>query len=162
MRRVPGETIVRPISRIGRVLAFAIGLFAFGLSIVGHQLDSGYADDRIRLTGNHQVQAEAFTPLGNAPLDAPLQLQIRFALRNQAALNHLLADQQNPASLRYHKWLKTGEFFSRFGPSNAEVKALEAWLRSEGFTIKSRAPGYLEFTGNVAQTQQAFDVRIAR
>ena len=162
MRRVLREASVRPLSRIGRVLALAIGLCAFGFSIVGHQLDSGYADDRVRLNGNHPAQAEAFTPLGDAALDAPLEMQIRFALRNQAVLDQLLADQQNPASERYHKWLKTGEFFRRFGPSSSEVQALEGWLKSEGFIITSRAPGYLEFKGNVAQAQHAFDVRIAR
>ncbi len=148
--------------RSGRVVALALGLCAFAWSLLGSHSDPGYADDRLRLSGNHPLQAEVFAPLGNAALDAPLEMQIRFAVRHQAALDQLLEDQQKPASARYHQWLKTGEFFSRFGPSSSEVEALEHWLMSEGFAIASRAPGYLEFKGTVAQAQQAFDVRIAR
>ena len=107
-------------------------------------------------------QAEGFTSLGDAAANASLDMQIRFALRNRAELDQLLADQQNPASAHYHQWLKTGEFLRRFGPSNSEVKALEAWLTSQGFTITTRASDHLAFTGDVATAQHAFEVRIAR
>jgi subtilase family serine protease len=89
-------------------------------------------------------------------------MQIRFALRHQAELDQLLADQQNPNSVHFHQWLKTGEFFRRFGPSTSEVKALETWLGSQGFTIKKKTPNSLELQGSVAQAQQAFELKIAR
>ena len=148
--------------RIGRVLALTAGLCIFSFLVFGRHLGLGLADDRVRLSGNHSLLAEAFSPLGNAALDAPLRMQIRFALRDQAALVQLLVDQQNPASKNFHKWLKTGEFSRRFGPASSEVKAVEQWLEAQGFMITSRAPGYLGFSGNVAQTQNTFDVRIAR
>jgi hypothetical protein len=97
MRQNPGELPVRPSTRIARILALAIGLCAFGVATFGRQLTAGYADDGVPLPGNHPVQAEAFTPLSNAALDAPVELQIRFAVRHQAALDRLLANQQNPA-----------------------------------------------------------------
>ncbi len=161
MHTVPGEAFVRVVVRMGRgLLLLALALCAF--EILDRQPAPGYADDSFRLEGNHPAQAEAFTPLSDAALDAPLTMEIRFALRNRAVLDRLLADQQNPASARYHKWLKTGEFGRRFGPTNSEVKALEEWLQNEGFTITNRAPDHLEFAGSVAQTQHTFDVRIAR
>ena len=89
-------------------------------------------------------------------------MQIRLALHNESELDQLLADQQNPASARYHQWLKSGDFSRRFGPTGSEVKALEAWLQSEGFTITSGEPGSVKFRGNIGQAQQTFDVRIAR
>lgn len=162
MRRFLGEALIRVLFGVGRVLALALGVYAFGFLIVGRQPTAGYADDEVRLNGNHPAAAEAFTPLGNAAPDAPLAMQVRFAVQHQGELAQLLADQQNPASPQYHKWLKTGEFAHRFGPSEEEVEALEAWLKSGGFTITRRAPDHLEFAGNVAQAQQAFEVTIAR
>ena len=130
--------------------------------MIGVRPVRGYAEDRIRIAGNHPDQAEAFTALGNAALDAPLEMQIRFALRNQADLDQLLADQQNPESPRYHQWLKTGDFVRQFGPHSSDVTALETWLKDEGFVISNKEPGYLEFRGSVAQAQRTFDVSIAR
>jgi len=91
-----------------------------------------------------------------------MQMQIRYAIRNQRALTRLLADQQNPASPSYHKWLKTGEFARRFGPTPAQIRALESWLSNEGFIITNHEPGALDFSGSVAQTEHTFEVRIAR
>jgi subtilase family serine protease len=89
-------------------------------------------------------------------------MQIRFALRNQAALDKLLLDLQNPASPHYHHWLKTGEFARRFGPSKSEVKAVEAWLKSQGFAVSTTSQRDIAFQGDVSQAQQTFEVRIAR
>ncbi|HVN28583.1 MAG TPA: protease pro-enzyme activation domain-containing protein, partial [Candidatus Binataceae bacterium] len=147
---------------MGRALALAVGVCAFSISTFGYQLARGYADDGVALTGNHPAQAETFSSMGNAPLDAPLHMQVRFAIRNQAELDRLLAEQQDPASPRFHKWLKKGEFDQRFGVSAAQTKAVEAWLKSEGFDIGKRTAGSLDFSGTVAQAQQTFAVRIAR
>ncbi len=148
--------------RTGRILILTAALCLLSLLKVGRNPASGFAEDSVRLPGNHSAQAEVFTPLGDAAPDAPLHMQLRFALHNQAALEQLIADQQNPTSKHFHKWLKTGEFGHRFGPSTAEVKAAEQWLKSNGFTITTRAPSYLGFSGSVAQAQHAFEVRIAR
>ena len=81
-----------------------------------------------QLIGNHPIAAESATTNAVADPGARLDLQIRFALRHQAALEQLLAEQQNPTSPNYHRWLKTGEFFQRFGPTKSEVKAVTEWL----------------------------------
>src|SRR5579872_1898397 len=160
--RLSWQSSVRALVRSARIIALAMTLCVFGLPMMEDQLSPSYAEDGVRLAGNHPVAAETFTPLGDAAPDASLQMQIRFAVHNRKALDQLLADQQNRASARYHKWLKTGEFQRRFGPSGAEVKALESWLIGEGFTIASRGAGFLEFSGTVAQTEHTFEVRIAR
>ena len=108
--------------RFAKVHALALGVL--GLSMLVCPVGSGHAAEGVRLSGNHPAQAEAFSSLGGAALDSPLQMQIRFAVRNRAALDQLLEDQQNPDSARYHQWLKTGEFAARFGPSSSEVSAL--------------------------------------
>ncbi len=162
MRGSSGHVSARSPCRYGGIVALAIGLAAFCLSIVAYHPHPGYANDGVRLSGNHPIAAEAFTSLGDAAENTSLDMQIRFALRNRDELDRLLADQQNPASAHFHQWLKTGEFLHRFGPGKSEVKALEAWLTSQGFTITTRASDHLAFTGDVATAQHAFEVRIAR
>jgi len=132
---------------------FSVALFFSGIS---------GADDEAMLTGNHPVEAESFRQLGEASPNTSLEMQIRFALRNKRGLEKLLADQQNPASANYHKWLTRDEFVKRFGPSPAQVNSVADWLTSEGFTVTRRSGSSLEFSGAVAQTQRTFAVRIAK
>lgn len=162
MRGSSGHESARNPFRYGGIVALAIGFASFCLSIVAYQPHPGYANDGVRLSRNHPIAAEGFTSLGDAAANTSLDMQIRFALRNRGELDQLLADQQNPASAQFHQWLKTGEFLRRFGPGKSEVKALEAWLTSQGFTITTRASDHLAFTGDVATAQHAFEVRIAR
>lgn len=106
--------------------------------------------------------AEALSSLGNADLNQALTMEVRFALRNQAELDQLLKEQEDPASPNYRKWLKSGEFDSRFGARPADVKAVANWLTSEGFTVTETSAESLRFTGNVAMAQRSFSTRIAR
>lgn len=113
------------------------------------------------LAGNHPAAVETHTAVGNADSAQPLTMDIRFNLRNTAELQALITAQHDPSSPDYHRWLKTGEFDERFGPRPSDVNAVLAWLASEGFTVESAADGHIEFSGNVAQAQRSFAVRIA-
>jgi subtilase family serine protease len=144
------------------MLALAAFSCALGFGGVLYFAGSGHADDGALLVGNHPVEAENFRQLGEADSTKRLEMQIRFALRHRAALDKLLAEQQNPASANYHKWLTTDEFLRRFGPSESEIDAITNWLASEGFTVTRHLRNSLEFTGPVAQAQRTFAVRIAK
>jgi pseudomonalisin len=145
-----------------RHLSFVIGLFLLApLSIAG-LLSRSYGDDRAQLAGNHPIAAESAAAAFDADPATPLAMQVRFALRHQSELKHLLAEQQNPASPNFHKWLKTGEFFHRFGPTVAEKKAVAGWLISEGFEVTESAPSHIAFSGSIAQAQRTFALKIAR
>src|SRR5579863_1310180 len=91
-----------------------------------------------------------------------LHLTVVLGLHNQAKLEQLLADQQNPSSSRYHKWLTPVEFNRRFGPSPAQVDAVAQWLRSQGLGITSiNRPGRtIDATASVAQAESAFATTI--
>jgi subtilase family serine protease len=143
-------------------LSFLIGLFLLAPLSFACLLGLSYSDDRTQLAGNHPMAAENATIASDADPNMPLEMQIRFALRHQAELKRLLAEQHDPASPNYHKWLKTGEFFHRFGPTAGEKKAIAEWLASEGLEVTETAPGHIAFTGSTAQAQRTFAVKIAR
>ncbi len=82
----------------------------------------------------------------------------------QAALEKLLRDQQDPNSPNYHKWLTPEEYGDRFGFSPADIAKIVSWLQSEGLTIEEVARGrnWIAFSGSVAQVRAALDTEIHR
>lgn len=76
----------------------------------------------------------------------------------QKALTKLIADQQNPHSASYRKWLKPEEYADQFGLSPNDINKLTTWLKSQGFTIVRTARGrnWIAFSGTAGQVQNAF------
>src|SRR5208337_2711984 len=91
-----------------------------------------------------------------------LNLKAFLALRNQADLDKLLADQQTPGSSEYQHWLTPKEFDARFAPTGSDLLAVAEWLHSEGFQVTSwsQKDRYVGFTGSVAQAERVFGVTI--
>ena len=153
-----------------RLLVIIVSFFLLGFLGLSYLLGVSYGaeitdlsgDERAALIDNHPLAAESATVSGNLDPNAQLDLRIRLALHGQAALDELIAEQQDPRSAKYHRWLKSGEFFERFGPSKTEIDAVTQWLRDEGFEVKGISAGYLDFRGSVEQAQRTFEVRIAR
>jgi len=103
--------------------------------------------------------------LGMAVADRKLgSMTLRFAMTDaqQKALTQLLADQQNPASARYHQWLTPEEFGAEFGLSAEDLGKVSAWLTAQGFVVTkvARGGGYVRFSGTVTQAEQAFHTEI--
>ena len=80
----------------------------------------------------------------------------------QAALDQLLADQQNPRSANFRKWLTPEQFADRFGLSQADINKVATWLRSQGFDIITIARGrrYIAFNATALQIQNALKTEI--
>jgi subtilase family serine protease len=80
----------------------------------------------------------------------------------QKALNLLLAQQQNPRSASYHKWLTPQQYADRFGLSQNDLTKITTWLKSQDFQILSIGGGRnsVVFSGTVAQAQRAFATEI--
>ncbi|MGA2589532.1 MAG: protease pro-enzyme activation domain-containing protein [Bryobacteraceae bacterium] len=91
-------------------------------------------------------------------------LLLKPSSQQQAALSQLLADQQNPSSPSYHRWLTAGQYADRFGLSQADIDQLTDWLRSQGFVVTYTAHGrnWIAFDGTAGQVAQAFRTEIHR
>jgi subtilase family serine protease len=105
------------------------------------------------------------TDLGPAAPDTKLVgMSLRFSMTADqgAALDQLLADQQNPSSPRYHQWLTPTQFAAQFGLSSSDIAKVTAWLTGEGFTVTGVANGgtFVTFDGTVAQAEAAFGTSI--
>ncbi len=91
-----------------------------------------------------------------------LVLMMNMSAAQQASLDQLLADQQNPSSKQYHQWLTPEEFGGRFGLSSGDESTVVAWLHSAGFTVKhvSRSHNWIAFGGTAGQVSAALHTSI--
>jgi pseudomonalisin len=121
--------------------------------------------DRVVVAGSVHPAMLRAQPLGAAPSGMRMDrmiLSLKVPDAARADLDRLLAEQQNPASASYHRWLTPDEFGARFGPPAARVDAAIAWLRGQGFTIDEVSPSRLaiHFSGTKEQVESAFLTRI--
>lgn len=82
----------------------------------------------------------------------------------EADLQQLLKDQQDPSSPAYHKWLTPAEFGQRFGPSDDDLATITGWLTAQGFSVEKPSTGrqFIFFTGNSTQVETAFQTQMHR
>jgi subtilase family serine protease len=80
----------------------------------------------------------------------------------QAELDTLLREQQDPSSANYHRWLTPEEFADRFGLSTADLDKTVTWLEDQGFTIDEISPSrnWIAFSGFAHQMESAFHTQI--
>ena len=80
------------------------------------------------------------------------------------ALAKLVAEQQDPKSPNYHKWLTPEQYADRFGLSQGDVERIKTWLESQGLGITkvARARNWIVFNGTADQVQRAFQTQIHR
>ena len=91
-------------------------------------------------------------------------LLLRRSAAQEADLQQLLKDQQDPASPKYQHWLTPAEFGRRFGPSTNDMAKITTWLQSQSFAVEAPSNGrqFLVFTGVSAQVESAFQTEMHR
>src|SRR5271165_5772575 len=119
----------------------------------------------VRLQGT--LHPRALSQFDQGPVSPTLPMQrmtlvFSHTAAQQAALDQLLEEQQDPASGNYHKWLTPEEFGDRFGLAQADVDLVSAWLTSQGFTVNevARSRTWIAFSGIAAQVEAAFHAPI--
>ncbi len=121
----------------------------------------------IVLPGNLHPFAKAEYDQG--PVEATLPFSsVRVVMApspsQQAALDQLLAEQQDRTSPNYHKWLTPAQYADRFGLSQNDINKINLWLVSQGFAVirVANARNEIMFSGTAAQIQSAFNTEIHR
>jgi uncharacterized protein (TIGR03437 family) len=91
-------------------------------------------------------------------------LMLKKTDAQQAALEQLLQQQQDPTSPNYRDWLTPEQYANRFGLSQSDLDQISAWLQSEGFTVEyvARGRNWLAFSGTAGQVRAAFQTEIHR
>lgn len=117
------------------------------------------------LTGHVLPRTRAALDQGRVAASFPMQavtIYLKPSASQQASLDQLLADQQNPASANYHKWLTPEQYADRFGVSRHDVNRIADWLQSQGLQSRrvARSRTWIEFSGTAQQVENAFHTQI--
>lgn len=119
----------------------------------------------LRLTGNVHPLARAEFDAGAVPASQPLERMILVLTPDPATQNELdrfVADQHDPASAEYHRWLTPEEYGRRFGIADADLNQITGWLSLHGFTIEEVSAGRrtLVFSGTARLVEETFRTSI--
>jgi hypothetical protein len=145
-------------------------LFVLAGTLCGLSAQSRIAGDpealaRIAITGSVAPRATIATDLGVLPPDRIVpRVTLRFNLTpaQNAALDQLAADQQNPDSQHYRQWLTPDQYAERFGLGPADLAIVTSWLQSQGLTVTeiARSGTFVAVSGTAAQMDAAFGVKL--
>ncbi len=117
------------------------------------------------LTGHVNPAGRRGSDRGRVAPSFPLPhvtLHLKSSAAQQTSLQQLVAEQQDPSSANYHKWLTPEQYASQFGASPADIARITAWLESQGFTVENvaRSRTWVTFSGTAEQAQNAFHTEI--
>jgi hypothetical protein len=124
-----------------------------------------HENELTRLPRNTHPLASPEFDRGAAPSSMALHrmlLVLDRAPEQEAVLQRLLVAQHDKSSPNYHKWLTPEQFGQQFGPADADIQTITAWLQAHGFQVANVAKGrsVVEFSGSVAQVMEAFHTDI--
>ena len=151
------------------ILLTALVLLSATIGLAQKDRVASPIDDRrtVVLKGSLNPRAEA--GLDRGPLDPArrltgLTLLLNRSLSQQADLEQLLEDQQDPGSPDYHNWLTPEQYGDRFGLNQADFAKVAAWLKDQGFAVdyQAQSRNWILFSGAAARVQSAFQTSIHR
>src|SRR5690242_9132756 len=130
---------------MNRSTGVVIFMFAACLAAAPRDRITGPIDASRRLTVSGMVHNLASSNLGDPTADqgavdpslqiTDVMIMFKLSAEQQSDLDQQLADQQNPASPQYHKWLTPEEYANRYGLSPSDHSKVAAWLNAQGFTV---------------------------
>jgi subtilase family serine protease len=76
----------------------------------------------------------------------------------KAALQTLIAQQQDPSSPKFHRWITPEQYADSFGMTTDDLNKVTSWLKAQGFTVDrvSRSRTKVSFSGSVSRFESVF------
>jgi subtilase family serine protease len=113
---------------------------------------------RSTLAGSAPSWANKGNFVGAADPDSAVGFRVYLGWRNQAGAEAVAKAVSDPKSPSYGKYLSPSAFRQQFAPTQAQVRAVQSWLQSQGFRLDYTPENnhYVEAEGTVAQAQAAF------
>jgi subtilase family serine protease len=143
MRRLPVLAAVT-------VLGSACAITAFGTA--------NAATGKAVLAGSIPAWANSKNLIGSADPSTDVGFRVYLGWNNAAAAASLAAAVSAPSSASYRQYLTPAQFRQQFAPSQAQVGAVQTWLKSQGFSVAYTPQNnhYVSAEGTVAQAEAAF------
>ena len=135
-------------------LAMSAGAVAVGIPTAS----AAGTSHRAALRGSISPAAERSKPHGKVAAGARVSFDLTLKLRNAAGARAFVRNVSSPGSASYHHYLTDAQWLRRFGPSTAEIRSAQSWLRGQGFTVGAvpRTHLFVSASGTAKQVEKAF------
>ncbi len=131
-----------------------------GFAIVGSFMLPAHAasSGRTTLQGSAPSWANSKNYAGQADPSATVGFRLYLGWNNPSAVEAFAQAVSDPHSSSYGHYLTPAQFRQQFAPSQAQVGAVQSWLRSQGFNVEYTPTNnhYVSAEGTVAQAEAAF------
>ena len=139
---------------------------AMGLAVAALALPTGSAfaaPSRASLPGSRPAWATSAARQAATPAGETVRLRVYLPWRDQAGLDAFTKAVSTPGSADYGRYLSPAQFRQRFAPAQADVTAVQQWLRKAGFSVVHTPDNnqYVAVEGTAAQAEQAFGAKLA-
>ena len=144
--------------------AGALGAFVSAVALVG------FAGTAWGQPGEKTVAGEVPPPVaglvassrGAHPASATLSLNVDLAVRESAKLEETIAAASTPGNPNYGHYLSEAEYMASYGPTDAQVAAVESWVSSQGLEVTGASKDNLlvSVKGSTAAVEKAFGVTV--
>lgn len=133
-----------------------LGAVALGSIVFPGQAAAGST----KLNGSTPSWANSKNYVSQADPNADVGFRVYLGWTNPSAVQALAQAVSDPHSSSYGHYLTAAQFRQQFAPSQAQVGAVQSWLRSQGFSVEYTPTNnhYVSAEGTVAQAQAAFGV----
>ena len=166
--------MVRKLSRFAQALAVlplvGTGLLSPGSTAIAHAqaipriTSQVETSPLVSLSGAVHPWARPQFDRGPAPANVSgrMLLVLKRSREQEAALQTLLASQQDPHSPNYHKWLTPDEFGKRFGVADSDLQTVTSYLSAQGMSVGRVYGGHMaiEVGASAAQIRSTFQTEI--
>ena len=105
--------------------------------------------------------AQPAVDLGLAASSQPANATLILKLRNEAQLENLIRQTVTPGNPNYHRFLTTRQFAERFGATDRQIAAVQAYLKKQGLrgeVLDNKM--VIRVQGTLAQMGRAFGTSI--
>jgi subtilase family serine protease len=119
-------------------------------------------DAPVRMKGTLSRPLGEGRPVGPLDRGADVRFSFTFPVRNRPQLDALLASLYEPLDPLYHRFLKTGEFAQRFGPTQEDFEAVVAFAKRSGLRVTAQPANrmVLSVAGPPEAVENALDVKL--
>jgi subtilase family serine protease len=146
--------------KLAKMLTAAL-VFSLLTSAVAVISSQAAQPDRTALKGSAPPWANTKNFRGTADPTGGVGFRVYLGWKDSAAAEALARAVSDPNGPSYGQYLTPAQFRKQFAPSQAQVSAVQSWLRSQGFSVVYTPANnhYVAAEGSVAEAEAAFGTR---
>jgi subtilase family serine protease len=135
-------------------------LVAASVTVVTGAVAQGVEPERMAVRGTHPGWAVPGAEAGAVPGGESLNVRVYLAGRDPAGLAAYAAAVSDPAGPEYGRYLTPDQYRQRFGPTEAQVRAVTGWLSGAGLRVTGVTGHYVAVRGAADAMGAAFGTRL--